>query len=283
MPTSPESAAPTGSRWLRGAGLAVLAFFPSAYLAVKQHEEDLAMRAYLSAKGLMGALVTWGTAIRVSQALRADFEVREDQWRRFDLAHRPFLRHDSMWLLEAREGQCGEGARVLVNLLNELGFDATRITLYDRYFRPEHTLASVVIDGQERFVDSINTTDVEHTFLEENIVSTRDLPIAHYGEGTLEKPRAIDPGPQRSHGAGEEWFFAHFCAYSYEAMPISKLLALVGIDSLVLILRRPGRLISQLAEKPRALEAVMLSIAALCIQALIAATVTIRRRVLPQG
>lgn len=277
-PTGPhQRAGLLGSLWFRWAAFVIVAFLPSAYLTVMQHQEDVAVRAYLSARGLLGAPVTWNTAIRVSQALRADFEVREDQWRHFEPSNRPFLRHDSMWLLGVKEGLCGEGARVLVNLLDELGFDATRITLYDKYFRPEHTLASVVIDGRERFVDSINSTELENTFLNLNSVSTRDFQIVHYGEDTLERRGAIDPRKQRSEGASEEWFFGNFHAYSYEAIPVSKLLAVVGLDSHVLILQRPCHRISQLAEKPRAIEALILAAAALCLHGVIAATVAIRR------
>jgi hypothetical protein len=265
------------SLWFKWGAVTVLSFLPSVGLLVMQHQEDVALRGYLSAKGLLGAPVTWHTAIEVSQAVRADFEVRADHWREFDPSHRPFLRHDSMWLLRVREGLCGEGTRVLVDLLNELGFDATRITLYDRYFGPEHTLASVVIDGEERFVDSINSTELENTFLRENVVAIRDFPILHYGEQTLERREPGGSRGPRSQGAGEKWFFDTFRAYSYEAIPVTKLLAILGLDSHVLMLRRPGHFISQLAEKPRALEALVLTAAALCLHGAIATTVAIRR------
>lgn len=279
MPTGTRKREPRSTALrFRWAAFAIVLFIPSVYLAMLQHREDVAIREYLSTKGLLGAPVTWNTALQVSEALRADFEVREDRWRQFDPAKRPFLRHDSRWLLRVKEGLCGEGARVLVNLLDELGFDATRITLYDQYFSPEHTLASVVIDGQERFVDSINSTELEHTFLTEERVSTRDFAITHYGEETLRRLEADDPrARQAKGGAGEEWFFNTFRAYSYEAMPVSKLLAVVGLDSHVLMLRRPGHLISQLAEKPRALEALFLTAVALCILGALAATMAVRR------
>ena len=60
---------------------------------------------------------------------------------------RPFLRRGTEWLLRAREGWCGEGTRVMVNLLGRLGFDATRVTLYDAQLRAVHTLVSIRVGG----------------------------------------------------------------------------------------------------------------------------------------
>lgn len=281
LTTSRHPAGPLGRPRLWWTLFCVLTFLPVLYPVVKQVRETAAVRAYLSSEGLLGAPVTWETAIAVSQALRADFEVREERWTRLDLSDRPFLRHDTKWLLDAREGLCGEGTRVLVNLLDELGFDATRISLFDRFLRSEHTLASVVIDGRERFIDSINSTPPVNAFLNANPISTADFPLTHYSEDLVERMALGDAVSNSGHPREADYprFFEKFRLYSYEAIPASKLAARLAIDWRIFNLSRPGRLVSRLAEKPHAIEAVVLAAVALCLNGLVATALAIRRRI----
>lgn len=254
---------------------------PAAYLLAQQWREDAAVRQYLQANDFVGRPLTKATAIAVSQAVRRDFVVDKGRWTRYRLKGRPLLRHDTLWLLEAREGLCGEGARVLVNLLNGLGFDATRLTLYDRYLRPSHTLASVVIDGRETFVDSINTSAEFNAFLNERDLSVADFSLLHYREDLEERMdlgRALQSRPAGDGDELKQRFFERFRLYSYEAVPGSKLLALVGMDFRVFNLTRPPAWTSRLAEKPYAIKALAALAGGLVFDALLLAGVARARR-----
>jgi hypothetical protein len=244
-------------------------FVPAGHFLVRQHQEDEAVRAYVAARGLRGAPSTRDTALAVSNALRADFEVREERWTRLSLSDRPFLREDTAWLLEAKEGLCGEGTRVLVGILQEMGFDATRVSLYDRFLRSEHTLASVIVDGREVFVDSINSTDRVNAFLGAHDISTRDFPVTRYAEDIVDRMEAGAEiaRQQRPQDPDHQAFFEKFRLFSYEAVPASKLASAAGLDWRVFNLRRPSPFVSRLAERPRAILALASAGAALLLHA----------------
>ena len=267
-----------GSRALY-VSIVVASFLPSGYFVARQRQEDEAVLAFVAARGLQGAPRTKDTAMAVSRALRAEFEVREERWKKMRLSERPFLRHDTAWLLETKEGLCGEGTRVLVNLLQEMGFDATRVSLYDRFLRSEHTLASVLVDGREVFVDSINSTDNVNAFLGTNDISTRDFPLSHYAEDIVERMEAgaVLAHQQRSQEPDYQAFFGKFRLFSYEAVPASKLVSAAGLDWRVFNLRRPSPFVSRLAERPRAIQAWALAGAALCLHVSVGVGLLVRR------
>jgi len=233
-------------------------FVPATLFGVAQLREDAAVDAWLRSRGLAGLPATHETALRVSRAVRAEFETDAAKWTTLDLAKRPFLRHDTAFLLRAREGLCGEGTRVLVNLLARLGLDATRLTLYDAHLQAVHTLVSIRTGGRERLVDSINTPPELNAFLERAELSTADFRLLHYTDdllARLEFSRALaarDTAPADSARAA---FLGYFRAYSYEALPVTKLLTRAGLDWRVFNLERPSRWVSALAEKPRAVAA----------------------------
>lgn len=232
---------------------------PAVVFGLMQAGEDRAVDRYLREHGLAGLPATEATALRVSRAVREDFETDSSKWKAYTLAGRPFLRRNTEWLLRAREGWCGEGTRVIVNLLGRLGIDATRVTLYDSRLRGLHTLVSIRIGGKERLVDSINTPDEFNAFIEREELSTANFRLLHYTDDIVAR-HAIGAGLDAPDSAGtnpaREAFFREFCMYSYEALPFSKLLSKAGIDWRVLNLERPARWISSLAEKPRAIKAV---------------------------
>jgi hypothetical protein len=259
--------------------IAVASLVPAGHFLVRQHREDEAVRAYVAARGLRGAPATRGTALAVSNALRADFEVREERWTRLSLSDRPFLREDTAWLLETKEGLCGEGTRVLVVILQEMGFDATRVSLYDRFLRSEHTLASVFIGGREVFVDSINSTDRVNAFLGTNDISARDFPVTRYAENIVDRMEtgAALVRSQRSLEPDYQAFFEKFRLFSYEAVPASKLASAAGLDWRVFNLQRPSPFVSRLAERPRAILALASAGAALGLHALIGVGLVVRR------
>lgn len=251
---------PTGGRAIGFAAVLVVSFVPAALFGLAQLREDVALDHYLRQRGLAGLPVSAATALRVSQAVRADFEIDPARWKALDLARRPFLRHDTAWLLRAREGLCGEGTRVLVNLLGRLGFDATRVTLYDAHLQAVHTLVSVRLDGRERLVDSINTPEELNAFLARAAVSTEDFRLLHYTDdllARLEFGRSLAARDTAPVDSARTAFFGYFRAYSYEALPVTKLLTRAGLDWRVFNLERPARGLSALAEKPRAIAALL--------------------------
>jgi hypothetical protein len=259
--------------------IVVASFVPAGHFLARQRQEDEVVRAFIASRGLQGTVATKERALAVSRALRADFDVREQRWKKLSLADRPFLRHDTAWLLETKEGLCGEGTRALVGILQEMGFDATRVSLYDRFLRSEHTLASVLIDGREVFVDSINSTDRVNTFLGTHDISTRDFPVTHYAEDIVDRMEAGAElaRQQRSQDPDYQAFFEKFRLFSYEAVPASKLVSVAGLDWRVFNLRRPSPFVSRLAERPRAILALVSASAALGLHLSIGVGLVVRR------
>lgn len=252
------SHAPGASRG-RNIALALMvaaSLVPAGWYAVRLIGEHIVLNAYLRERGLAGLPVTKETAVRVSQAVRADFETDQTKWRRLDYTRRPFLRRSPGWLLEAREGLCGEGTRVMVALLGRLGFDATRVTLYNQHLQGVHTLVSVKLGDREVFIDSINSPEDFSQLLNTQDISAADFRIAHYSEDILQRlgSRAkADPGDPVAADSVRTRFFDFYRVYSYEAFPASKLVHAVGLDWRVFNFNRPPRWVSSLAERPRAI------------------------------
>jgi len=176
-----------------------------------------------------------------------------------DYSSQPFLRHSIGYLLTHREGLCGEGTRVLVGIFDKLGYDATRITLYDKYYMSSHTLVSVVLGGEEFFIDSINTRPESNSFLNENNISTKDFHIIDkYTKVRVQKKLRIQYQLERQDRIGiREKFFDRFQIYSYEAFPYTKLIRKLGFDVQVFNYGRPPRFLSVLAEKPNLLRSLL--------------------------
>lgn len=223
---------------------------PSTYYAYRQVLEDKIVDGYLYANGLVGSSITRETAIRVSDQIRKDFNINESSFVALKMSGRPFLREDTGFLLTHREGVCGEGTRVIINLLSRLGFDATRVTLYDRHLFNAHTLVSVLVDGHEFFVDSINSSSESNALLKTYDLAPNHFRLMSYRGDIAQRvdlktsvskqvmPKALAP------------FFARYWLYSYEAIPYAKLLDVVGLEVRAFNLKRPPRLLSIMAEKP---------------------------------
>jgi hypothetical protein len=238
------------------AALLVASLLPAAGFLLHLAGESAVVDGYLRERGLAGLPVTKETAVRVSQAVRADFEIDQTKWKRLDYTKNPFLRHDTGWLLGAREGLCGEGARVIVVLLGRLGFDATRVTLYDAHLQGVHTLVSVKLDGREIFVDSINSPGDFNDLLNTRDVSAADFAVVRYSGDILERHAAGAAIAARDTSGTDPVrarFLDHYRAYSYEAVPVSKLAHAAGLDWRVFNFARPARWVSALAESPRAI------------------------------
>jgi len=71
----------------------------------------------------------------------------------YPAAHRPFLRDTAWHTWTTGKGFCGEGARVIVNLLIAQGIPASRVNMIGPGF--VHTAAAYEVDGAWYLVDSV--------------------------------------------------------------------------------------------------------------------------------
>ena len=226
-------------------GLGLL--FPLKYLLI-QMEENRIVESYLSQNNLMGLSITKETALKVSDQVRKDFNIKEESWVGLNMGARPFLREDVATLLTYKEGVCGEGTRVVVDLLNRLGFNATRVTFYNKRLQAEHTLASVVIDNKEFFVDTINSLDEINTLLREHNISSDDFDVIHYTDDITDRREFAELSSVQKRDFSKE--LEYYWLYSYTATPYTKLLSKLGFDVRVFNFDRPSKIASLLAERP---------------------------------
>jgi hypothetical protein len=251
----------------------VLALLPAGYYFHKQADEDRIVRDYLARNGLAGLPLSKESAVRISQQVRKDFEVDERRFKALNMANRPFLREDTAFLLRHKEGLCGEGARVLVNLLLQQGYDATRITLYDKTLNSAHTLVSVKLGKGEFLLDSINSTEATNRFLNSRDISAEDFHLLHYSDD-LSARTAFAKRPAK------RWdypFFDYYWLFSYEALPYTKLLTKARWDVRLFNFDRPTRIVSTFAEKPNLLCAIGALFAAVLFMTLLQATGLLRK------
>ncbi len=231
-----------------------LSILPGGYYFYLQVHEDKDVSAYLEENKLMSLPLTMETAIKVSDQVRKDFNIDEKTFKTLRMDERPFLRNDTSYLLRHKEGLCGEGTRVIVNLLRDMGFDATRVTVYNKHLEASHTLVSVKLDDGEFFVDSINTSDAANQLLRKEYISIDSFNVLHYNSSYAERmefDRRAKVIPDHA-----KPFFDHYWLYSYEAMPYGKILAKLGFDVRIFNFTRPPQFISSLAEKPNLIAAV---------------------------
>ena len=255
-------------------GIWVITLLPSFYYLYQQANEENIIEAYLVDNKLTEMSLSKESAIKVADQVRSDFNTERSTFKALDLNNRPFLREDTKLLLTYREGVCGEGTRVLVNLLQKIGYDATRITLYNKVLSPSHTLVSIKLDNMEFLLDSINSSERINSFLRNNNISTADFDLLHYNSSirvrdtfTLRqrnKEPPTDPLQRK--------FFTQFWLYSYEATPYAKLLTGIGLDIRVFNFDRPSKTISILAEKPNMLMAIVSFLASLIVMIILFAS-----------
>lgn len=226
--------------------LCLISLIPSTYYYMLQVEEDEVVNDYLKENDLLDLPHALESAIKVSDALRMDFNTDANSFKSLHHQNRPFLRETASYLLTHKEGECGEGTRVLVVLLNRMGYDATRLTLYNKILDPSHTLISLLIDNQEYLLDSINSTQEINTFLKENKISTSSFKF----ENLAEREMANRAKHKDSISEGERLFFKKYWLYSYESKPFTKIFAKLGFNIRAFNLERPPVWISSLAEKP---------------------------------
>lgn len=244
----------------RGKALAalamVLALMPAAYFAWLQCAELDAIDQYIAAHALQASALDFESAKRVSQVIRDDFLTDTEQFSALDLSDRPFLRESTLFLLEHREGLCGEGTRVLISVLHRLGFDAARVSLYDRNLRSAHTLAAVRLDGRNVLIDSINSHKETTRLLESERVTPKLFGQLQYADSTY-NPAYDKAKPATNVSPDVALFKKRFWMYSYETLPLTKLLAKLGLESRVFIRDRPPRSLAILAERPLTIYAIV--------------------------
>ena len=234
-----------------------IALIPFAYYSFLQSEEEKFISEYLAENQLTDLAITKESAVRVSQQIRSDFNVDRSTWTGLTDevdSKRPFLQFDTKFLLTHKEGWCGIGSRVLVNLLVKSGFDATRLVLYDRRLAASHTLVSVMIGDKEYLVDSINSSEKANAYLNSHDISTADFNIMGY-IGDIDTRNTVRESLGGNKFQGDK-FFDRFKVYSYEALPFSKLLEKAGYKGRAFNFYRPPVTISMLAEKPNLARAV---------------------------
>ena len=245
----------TRSRVLCGLAFVLLAS-PAAYFAWLQYAEFQAIDAYIARHDLQSGTVDFEAAKHVAQVIRADFLTDTDQFDALDLSDRPFLRESTLFLLKHQEGLCGEGTRVLISVLHRLGFDAARISLYDRNLRSAHTLAAVRLNDRNVLVDSINSHAETTRLLESERVTPKLFGQLQYADSTY-NPAYDKAQPTANASPDVALFKKRYWMYSYETLPLTKLLAKLGLESRVFIRDRPPRSLAILAERPLTVYAIV--------------------------
>lgn len=240
----------------------VLLLSPAAYFAGMQVAELRAVDAYIAQHGLQAGAVDFEAAKQVAQVIRADFLTDTEQFSALDLSDRPFLRESTLFLLEHREGLCGEGTRVLISVLHRLGFDAARISLYDRNLRSAHTLAAVRLNDRNVLIDSINSHAETTRLLESERVTPKLFGQLQYADSTYNP--AYDQAKRTASVSPDVALFKkRYWMYSYETLPLTKLLAKLGLESRVFIRDRPPRGLAILAERPLTVYAIVSGVSGL--------------------
>lgn len=229
-------------------------YAPAAWFFSLQWIEDRMVIDYLRAHGLYEIEPTKTNAMRIAEQVRNDFNTDETFFKALDYETAPFLRHDTRFLLTHREGTCGHGTRVIINLLRAAGFeDVTRITLYDRYLNPSHTLVAVREGGRSYLVDSINSRPWFTTFLEEHDVYVDQFPIMSHVDSMSMRRAWVEELKSREYEGEWARIFERFWTYSYDATPLSKIGSVFGLRIQAFSLERPSPIISMLAERPNGL------------------------------
>lgn len=230
--------------------LFVLSLLPPGYFFYKQYQENELIESYLREHNFIGLERNKENAFLISDQLRKDFNVEQSTFKHLTFKNRPFLREPTLELLQYKEGLCGEGTRVLVNLYNYLGYDATRLTLYNRNLHGSHTLISIVDNGNEYFVDSINSMDEVNAILKKYDINASSFNLMAYIDDLATRKKIAKQKKINKNTDEIAYFLDKYWLYSYEATPYSKLLKKLGIDVRAFNFSRTNRFFSDLAEKP---------------------------------
>lgn len=230
--------------------LFILTLLPPGYFYYKQHQEDELIRSYLQDNNFLSLDKNKQNAILISDKIREDFNVEQSTFKHLSFKNRPFLREPTLELLDYKEGLCGEGTRVLVNLYDQLGYDATRLTLFNRNLHASHTLVSIKDGKDEYFIDSINSMEEVNTLLKQHDINATGFNLVSYIDDLATRKDIAKKKKRESANEDVAFFFDKYWLYSYEATPYTKLLKKAGFDVRAFNFDRPGQFLSGLAEKP---------------------------------
>jgi hypothetical protein len=214
---------------------------------IYNHQEKVAIKTYLFENGIVKSKdlkLDKQLAFQISDMVRRDFQIDETKWKYLKPRNESFLGYSCKDLLSWKEGKCGKGTRVIIKLLNYLGYDATRVTLYGKDLSSStgHTLISVIIDGKEYFIDSVNSPEELNKALKEQDISASSFGLRSY------KDRHDDSRNHQDTDTTSNAVTDYFILYGYDAIPFSKLFNVFRLDVRVFSFSRPGKCISDLSE-----------------------------------
>jgi hypothetical protein len=189
---------------------------------------------------------------KISDYVDNDFNTNEEEWQHSSLIGRSFLRNSVMELLELKEGVCGEGTRIIIRILQSLGYDATRLAFYDKRFGAAHALISVNIKGTEIIVDTINFNKELHEILRDSNVTTKSIDIVYYDERFQSIERDVK-------SPFSKFFKKNYSTYSYESIPYDKFVSKLGSSKHIFNFNRPNKYISYLAESVYLIKSIFFS------------------------
>ena len=228
--------------------LIIILFLTANSIFVVLHFDEIyVVHKFLKNNSILFGEQSKKNAFIISDKIRSEFEVDTTKWknRSTDYGKMPFFRFSVKKLLIAREALCGGGARVLCRLLLESGYDATRVVLFTRNFGAlGHVVVSVVIKGKEYWIDTLNSPEDLNDLMKNNDINALTVKIIPYQQRY--NPRYINV--KYSQDSLVNKFQHSYIAYSYEALPFSKILNLIGVDVYVLNLKRPPYIFSYFAE-----------------------------------
>lgn len=229
--------------------LIVLTVIWVAYFGVFECKERRAIKQFIQSHDLNKLEKCRASSNQVVELIRETFNSDYKTFKHLNIESRSFLRESTLELLRHKEGLCGEGTRVITKILLRLGYDATRITLFTRDLRSAHTLVSVKLDGNDFFADSINTMESAHKMISDSEFSIKDFSFIDYGQHSLTGGKGKEEGYKP--------LLEKYWLYSFEALPLTKLLQVLKFKIRVFNHHRPPVWLSYLAESPYMVKTVL--------------------------
>jgi hypothetical protein len=240
--------------------LAILFVAVNALFICQHYSETAFVHKFVEKHSLKFPVQSKKNAFIVSDTLRRLFVLDTSKWnhRSTNFRKMPFFRASVKNLLSSREALCGGGARVLCRMLLESGYDATRVVLVTKNFGAMgHVVVSVIIDGKEYWIDTLNSPESLNLLLKNENINSGTVKVITYRQRY--NPEFTNVKYSNDSLINE---FQHtYIAYTYESVPLSKLLNAAGFDVFVLNFKRPSVIFSYLAESVYLLYALTFSCA----------------------